>query len=921
MTNDLPSGTAKNLHLLRTKLFIPKSHPEIIERPDLTARLDEGLQCKLILISAPAGFGKTTLLSSWLENIALQPAWLSLDQRDNDPARFWAYLIVALQSIQPDLGHDTLALLQAPQPPPIENIITELINEISKISEDFLLVLDDVHSIQQESIFSGLEFLIDHMSPQMHLVLSSRKDPQLPLALLRVRRELIELRAEDLRFTPEEAAAFLNQVMGLDLSSDDLASLEKLTEGWIAGLQLAALSMQSVEDIPAFVRSFSGEHRYVFDYLAHEVLNHLDNAQRSFLTQTSILDRMSAAVCDTITGREDSQRVLQELEQANLFLVPLDHQRHWFRYHHLFRDFLKARLEQEQGQEQIHRLHQRASRWFEAQGFQFEAVEHALHAQDFDLATRLIDRVALQAFRHSELITLLAWLKDLPASYFKQHARLNMVAAWANLATGHSEVVEGYLQNVESLISTQADGSEQSLALPAEVRGILGEISCIRSSLAFNRFDLKKVRLLASQAMEYLDGQSEGGLFNNRDDLLSVVFFNSGLAYEFSGAVLQASDAFRETIRLSDENIHLLPMATSHLAQLQVIRGQLRQAEQTYRQALRKSEELGRVSPLAGMAHTGLGSLLVEWNQLESASELLERGVELGRRWSQWEILTTGYFALVRIKMAQGQVESAFELLQRLEDMAVKLELPMAEGPVKAVRAFWQARRGDLEPARDWAQACGIAAQSKIPYLQEADALILARVWIALQKNEEAMALIDRLLESTQAGERWGRVAELRLYQALGWQALQDEDAALGALQSAFQLAEPEGYIRLFLDEGQPMRTLLDQAARHAIAPGYVSRLLESFAQNGTSVQPVKAPARESTFDSARQAAYSQDPLSDRELEVLRLVARGMTNQEIADELVISLNTVKSHVKNIYARLQVRNRAEAISVAKEINIL
>jgi LuxR family maltose regulon positive regulatory protein len=921
VTNDQSSGAAKNLHLLRTKLFIPKAHPDIIERPELTAQLDEGLQCKLILISAPAGFGKTTLLSSWLEKIALQRAWLSLDQGDNDPARFWAYLIAALQSIQPDLGQNTQALLQTPQPPPIENIITELINEISKISPDFLLVLDDVHAIQRESIFSGLAFLIEHMPPQMHLVLSSRKDPMLPLALLRARRELIELRAEDLRFTPQEAAAFLNQVMGLNLSSDDLASLERLTEGWIAGLQLAALSMQSVDDISAFVRSFSGEHRYVFDYLAHEVLNHLENAQRSFLIQTSILDRMNAQVCNSVTGRRDSQQILQELEQANLFLVPLDLQRHWFRYHHLFGDFLRARLEQEQEPDQINRLHQRASRWFESQGFLFEAVEHALNAQDFDLAAQFIDRAAMRAFRNSELITLLAWLQNLPGSYFEQHARLNMVAAWANLATGHSEVVDGYLRNVEDLISAQADGSEQSLALPAQVRGILGEICCIRSSLAFNRFDLQTVRQLASRARAYLDGQSEGGLFNNRQDLLSVVFFNLGLAYEFAGEVLPASDAFRETIRLSAENIHLLPMATSHLAQLQVIRGQLRQAEQTYRQALRRSDELGRVSPLTGMAHTGLGSLLVEWNQLASATELLKTGLELGRRWSQWEILTAGYFAMVRIKMAQGQVERAFELLQALEGMAGELETPMIERPIQALRAFWQARRGDLEPVRGWAQTCGIDPQAEISYLQEADALILARVWIALHKHEEALALIDRLLEATQAGERWGRVAELYVYQALAWQAMQDEDAALGALESAFQLAEPEGYVRLFLDEGHSMLALLQQAARREIAPGYVSLLLESFAQNGGAVQPIQAPSRETAPISSRRAAYNQDPLSDRELEVLRLVAQGMTNQEIADELVISVNTVKSHVKNIYARLQVRNRAEAISIAKELDIL
>ncbi|MEJ2709292.1 MAG: LuxR C-terminal-related transcriptional regulator [Anaerolineales bacterium] len=921
MTNDKSSGAAKDFHLLRTKLFIPKAHPDIIERPSLTARLDAGLKCKLILVSAPAGFGKTTLLSSWLEEISLQRAWLSLDSRDNDPARFWAYLIAALQGIQPALGQNTQALFQAPQPPPIENIITELINEISGISEDFLLVLDDVHTIERESIFSGLEFLVDHMPPQMHLVLSGRKDPLLPLALLRARRELVELRAEDLRFSPQEAAAFLNQVMGLDLSSDDLASLEQLTEGWIAGLQLAALSMQSVDDIPAFVRSFGGEHRYVFDYLAHEVLNHLQSSERSFLLQTSILDRMSAAVCNAVTGRQDSQQILQELEQANLFLVPLDLQRHWFRYHHLFGDFLKAQLEQEQEPEQIHHLHQRASRWFEAQGFLFEAVEHALQGQDFDLAAQFIDRVALQAFRHSELITLLAWLQDLPVSYFNQHARLNMVAAWANLATGHSEVVDGYLQNVERLISAEADGSEQSKALPAQVRGVLGEISCIRSSLAFNRFDLKTVRLLASRAREYLHGQSEGGLFNNREDLLSVVFFNLGLAYEFDGEVLEASEAFRQTIRLSEENIHLLPMATSHLAQLQVIRGQLRQAEKTYRQALRKSEELGRISPLAGMAHTGLGSLLVEWNQLESAARLLERGVELGRRWSQWEILMTGYFGLVRIAMAQSRVESAFELLQTLEELAGKLEMPMVARPIQAVRALWQARSGDLEAARRWVQACGIDAQAEIPYLQEADALILARVWIALQNDVEAMTLIDRLLESTQTGERWGRVIELRIYQALVWKARDELDAALGALETAFQLAEPEGYVRLFLDEGQPMLALLKQAAQRDIAPGYVSRLLENFAQNGAPAESIQAPAHTPPAGSAHQTASSQDLLSDRELEVLRLVARGMTNQEIADELVISLNTVKSHVKNIYARLQVRNRAEAISIAKELEIL
>ncbi len=908
------------IRLLRTKLFVPLSHPDLVARPRLLDRLDEGAHASLILVSAPAGFGKTTLLSAWIAQRDIPVAWVSLDERDKDPVTFWAYAIAALQTVRPAVGKTALAMLLSPQSPPIEGILIELINDIASLDASIRLVLDDYHAIDEAAIHEGLAFLLEHRPRQFQLIIASREDPPLPLASLRARRQLVELRAADLRFTFAEAEAFFSQALTQPLVQDDLVALESLTEGWAAGLQLAALSMQEVDDIAGLVASFSGSNRYVLDYLAHEVFNRQPVGRRMFLMRTAILDRMTGSLCDAIVDRNDSQAELESLEQANLFVVPLDHQRLWYRYHHLFSDFLRLRLQESLSEDEIAALHRRASAWHASQNEVPEAIHHAFAARDFEGAAAFIAQMVPEMFRRSELRTLVGWFERLPEALVAQNAYLSMTMAWALLALGQSDFVDRHLRDVERIFGVEADGSSETLTLPPEIRGVLGEISCTRATLAFNRQDLAQARQLCQQARDYLAGDATGGVFQSRLSIQGIVAFSQALADEFGGDTEAAVEGFREALILirQDRNHHLQPMVTSHMAKLQELGGQLRAAQQTYEAALRAAAALGPVSPLSGLAYTGLGALLYEWNDLGQAEAYLEQGVELGKPWSHWEILAAGYVGLARIDLAQGDVKAAQARLDDFVDFARQTAIHWALPAIETYRAWLMVEQGDLASAAAWAETTNVPEDGPLSYAFEQDAAVLARIWLAQGQVEKAERLLVRLVEGAAAGGRWGRVIEALVLQARVLEARNERRGALKALERALELAEPGGYIRTFVDAGQVIRRLLGAID---ILPGYVSQLREAF-DYGEALGGLSEGTRPSGKLPAATSAVSQlpEPLTDREAEVLALIVEGLTNQAIADQLVVSINTVKTHTRHIYEKLDVRNRAQAARRAIELGL-
>jgi len=497
--------------LLQTKLYIPPVRPNLVSRPRLIERLNEGMTRRLTLISAPAGFGKTTLLSEWVAGSGRPVAWLSLDEGDNDPVRFLAYFVAAVQTTpslsEAGVGESALAVLQSPQPPPVEAILTALINEIATIPKPFILVLDDYHVIEAQPIHDALIFLLDHLPPQMHLSLATRSDPFLPLSRLRARGQMTDIRADDLRFSPQETTTFLNQVMGLALSGDQVAILESRTEGWIAGLQLAALSIRGQDDTARLISAFAGDDRYIGDYLVDEVLARRPKGTRDFLLQTSILDRLTGPLCDAVPGNEDGQNVLKKLERANLFIVPLDNRRRWYRYHHLFADLLRQRLEESTTLQDIESLHQRASQWYEENDFLIEAVEHKLAAGNHEDVMRLIEQGAGEIFQRSQLNTLTKWWARLSRELVTSRPRLCMIYAWAWLATGHPEEAESCLQAIEQALGTEMGDLERdgAGAMDPAVQAALVEVAVVRAQLAVGRGVIPNALRLSRLVLLYLE--------------------------------------------------------------------------------------------------------------------------------------------------------------------------------------------------------------------------------------------------------------------------------------------------------------------------------------------------------------------------------------------------------------------------------
>ena len=903
--------------LLDTKLYVPRPRRGLVARPRLSERLLRGAESKLTLISAPPGFGKTTLLAAWL---AAAPAdgrsvaWLSLDRADSQPATFWTYLITALQTVAPGVGASALSLLQESQPPPIETVLALVLNDLGAVANEVVLVLDDYHEVDTHELQGGMAFLVEHLPAQIHLVITTRADPALPLARLRARGELVEIRAADLRFTPDEAAGYLNEVMGLDLAARDIAALEGRTEGWIAALQLAALSMQGRDDVAGFIAGFAGDDRYIVDYLVEEVLRRQPGRVRSFLLQTSILGRMSGPLCDAVTGQDGGRAMLEALDRANLFLVPLDDRRRWYRYHHLFADVLRAHLVDEQP-DRVPDLHRRASAWYEQNGERSEAIRHAMAGEDFDRAAGLIE-LAVPAMRRSrQEAVLLAWLRALPDKVFAARPVLSVHHAGALLAHGQLDGVEARLQEAERWLDMTAEGQERPKPVSAdrivvdeeEFRRLPIGIAIYRAAQALAKGDVADTVKYARRALD---------LATADDDLLRGSAAGLlGLAYWTNGDLEAAHRSYAECMAslLKAGHVSDVMGCAMALADIRIAQGRLGEAESTYEQALQLANEQG-TPVLRGTAdmHVGLSELSLERDDLDVAVQHLLTSRESGEHAGLPQNAYRWRVAMARVRKAEGDPGAALELLHAAEGLYLSDFFPRVR-PIAALKARVWVAQGRLDDALRWAREQGLSAEDDLSYLREFEHVTLARVLLARSIQDradrtarEAAELIERLLRAAQEGSRTGTVIELLVLQALALQIQGNAPAALASLERALALAEPEGYIRLFVDEGLPMAILLEAASTRQIAPTYVRRLLAALGPAG---------------DTAPATQRLVEPLSDRELEVLRLLATDLDGPDIARELVVSLHTVRSHTKSIYAKLGVNNRRTAIRRAEELDLL
>jgi LuxR family maltose regulon positive regulatory protein len=891
-----------------------------VPRPRLSERLDRGAASKLMLVSAPAGFGKTTLLSEWLAAGPAGPAeerllaWLSLDRGDNDPASFWTYVIAALRTVASGVGESALALLHAPQRPPIEMVLTALLNDLGAIAADIVLVLDDYHVIDARDVHDGMAFLLDHLPPWLHVVIASRADPALPLARLRARGELVEIRAVELRFTPDEAVAYLNGMMGLQLTARDVAALEGRTEGWIAALQLAALSMQGRDDVAGFIAGFAGDDRYVVDYLVEEVLQRQSDHVQTFLLQTSILGRLSGPLCDAVTGQGGGKAMLDALDRGNLFLIPLDDRRRWYRYHNLFADVLHARLLDEQPG-QVPDLHRRASVWHEQNGEHPLAIGHALAAGDFERAAHLVELAIPAMARTRQEATVHAWLEMIPDEMVRVRPVLSVRFAGALLVSGELEGVEGRLRDAERWLDPATGAREGSQVPPAEMvvadeggfRSLPGTIEMYRAGLALARSDVPGTVRHAQRTLE-LAPDDDHLCRASAAALLGLVYWGSGDLEAGHRAYSACVVGLRRAGFVAD----ILGCSIA-LADIRITQGRLGEALRTYEQALELGPEQGG-SVLRGTADmfVGMSEIARERDDLRAATQLLLRSQELGEHTGLPQNRYRWRVAMARLREAEGNLPGAFDLLNEAERLYVSDFFPNVR-PVPALKARVWIAQGRLGEALGWAREQGLSVDDDLSYLREFEHITLVRLLLARHEGErtgpslhEATRLLERLLLTAEEGGRTGRVIEIMVLRALAHQALGDIPAALGSLERAVALAEPEGYVRVFADEGPPMISLLRAAAKQGTRRNYVRRLLA--AASGTEHS---SPTEQALIE----------PLSERELDVLRLLGTELDGPAIARELMVSLNTMRTHTKNIYTKLAVTNRRAAVRRAAELNLL
>ncbi len=933
--------------ILTTKLYLPQMRPGLVLRDRLKAQLDEGLARKLTLVSAPAGFGKTTLVSEWATHCGRPIVWLTLDERDNDPLRFLTYLLATLQGFKPDLGLNLLENLQSTEQIHIQALLTELINQLNTMlvfpelehpfEEGYLLILDDYHFITNQSVHDALAFFIENQPEHLHTMILTRADPPIPIARLRGRGQLTELRQGELCFTLGESIGFFNQVMDLGIPPDDVSALNTRTEGWIAGLQMAGLALQARlsrgsntlldsdrnSEITNFIDAFTGSNRFILDYLVEEVLLQQPEYIQSFLLSTSILDRLSGSLCDALLKEnheenldgvhleESSDQILDYLERSNLFVVPLDDNREWYRYHQLFADLLKKRLESEFWV-MVPVLHRRASLWFEAEKQIPQAIDHALFAQDYQRAARLIEETAEVIFKHSEISTFVGWMDELPDELVRSNPSLSFYYSWALLINGRP---------IHEVHEHLMDADVEDAAISARVAAIRSYIAAFQGNES----------LAAEYAQFAMDNLAEDDTF-----MRSIATWTLGVSYSLRGDLTTGNQTLDEAIRLSQRagNLMIAVMGLCTFAETRMSQARLFEAKAIYEQALSlATDDSGAYLPIAGMVLIGLGELSREWNELDKAEKSIEAGIDLIRQQGEIGALD-GYITLARIRQAQGDSLGASEVLQQAEQLAIQLDFTEFDDfMVDAHRIRLLAMQGDLEATyrildtwerwSDGKTSEDIGADNYINkearrYLQ----ILRARVLVAKGEGVEALSLLEPQLSLVASQGKMRRLIEILNLMSKAYSLIGDERNALAALGRALERAEPSGYVRIFLDEGEQMQDLLRRALKAGNKSDYIKRLLMAFEDEsqwaGRARQPVIGSFRQPQYD---KTGVLLEPLTERELEVLRMLPSHLSIPEIANELYIATSTVRSHIKNIYSKLGVHNRGEAIGKAKELNYL
>jgi LuxR family transcriptional regulator, maltose regulon positive regulatory protein len=902
-----PGGHATpRTSLLAAKVHAPASRTQFLARPHLVAQLHAGLAGTLTLISAPAGFGKTTLLTQWIAETRLPVAWLALDPEDNQPARFLTYLIAAIQTLHPQIGATALALLQTPQPAVPEAILTLLSNDVMReASGDFAVVLDDYHLIEAPPIHRTLTLLLEHLPPSMHIVIVTRADPPLPLARLRARGQLCEVRASDLRFATAEAGTFLQQTVGRDLEPATIAAIHNRTEGWVTGLQLAALVLRGSANVAAFLTAFTGSHRFVLAYLSEEVLALQPAPVLAFLLQTAILNRLNPSLCDAVTGQAGSQAMLETLDQANLFLIGLDQEHHWYRYHHLFADVLRNRLRLTHPAV-LPELHQRASHWYEQHSMLAEAVQHALAAPDVARAVRLIEQDGWSLVRQGNIQTLLSWLTNVPDAVVRARPLLCAYHAIVLLASNQMTAAEARLLDADQALQSA------SAAVVSDLTP--GWVALAHSGICSYTGDLVGSIAFAQQALDLLPATAA--------HVRASATMNTTLTYLLHGDVTPAMERrLRAAITpaRASGNPFVFLRSISNLARLQALQGQLHQAATTYAQAVQIApEQAGLRVRISGAAYyCGFGDLMREWNDLEAADYLLTEGRKIigETLLIDADVVILGYTALARLQQARGDAAQALATVDAGVRLAEQRHFPaILSEQLRAIGAQVELASGNLAAARRWADSIAACMSETADYRYEPVALARARVRIAEQRSDPTRSvlsaifeLFDQLLVDAEAKARSRSVVEILTLRALALDAQGDRSSARAALERALQLGQAAGYVRLFLDEGSALIGLLRDAHAHSSAQSYVATLLSATGQLQSAI-PGQHPGG------------LAEPLTERERDVLRLLVAGQSNAAIARALVITVGTVKSHVNHIYGKLGVTSRSQAIARAHALQI-